>query len=73
MEPPVDPESPCLPGTAFVLTPLGSGRTRVDQTETFGGLLLPIARSMVYDATVQSFHALNAALARRAADSVAGG
>jgi hypothetical protein len=33
-------------------------------------LLLLIARSMVYDATVQSFHALNAALARRAADSV---
>ena len=55
---------------AFVLTPLGSGRTRVDHTETFGGLLLPIARSMVYDATVQSFHALNAALARRAADPV---
>jgi hypothetical protein len=52
---------------AFVLTPLENGRTRLDHFERFGGLLLPIARSMVYDATVESFHALNAALAKRAA------
>jgi hypothetical protein len=52
---------------AFVLTPLENGRTRLDHTERFTGLLLPVARGMVYDATVQSFHALNAALAARAA------
>jgi hypothetical protein len=50
----------------FVLTPLENGRTRVDHWERFVGVLLPIAKSMVYDATVQSFHALNAALAERA-------
>jgi hypothetical protein len=51
---------------AFVLTPLEHGRTRLDHFEQFGGLLLPIARGMVYEATVQSFHALNVALAKRA-------
>jgi hypothetical protein len=51
---------------AFVLTPLANGRTRLDHWERFTGLLLPIARSMVYESTVQSFHALNAALAQRA-------
>jgi hypothetical protein len=51
---------------AFVLTPLENGRTRLDHWERFAGLLLPIARSMVYEGTVQSFHALNAALAQRA-------
>ena len=50
----------------FVLTPLEGGRTRLDHWERFGGLLLPIAKGMVYDATVESFHALNAALAKRA-------
>ena len=52
---------------AFVLTPLANGRTRMHHWERFAGVLLPIVRSMVYDATVQSFHALNAALAKRAA------
>jgi hypothetical protein len=52
---------------AFVLTPLGDGRTRLDHTERFGGLLLPIAKRLIHDATVESFHALDAALARRAA------
>lgn len=51
---------------AFVLTSLADGRTRLDHSEQFAGLLLPIAKSMVYDGTVQSFHALNAALANRA-------
>jgi hypothetical protein len=50
----------------FVLTALASGGTRLDHFERFAGLLLPIARSMIYDDTVQSFHALNAALAKRA-------
>lgn len=51
----------------FVLTQLENDRTRLDHWERFGGLLLPIARPMVYEGTVQSFHALNAALAQRAA------
>jgi hypothetical protein len=54
---------------AFALTPLPDGRTRLDHSERFSGLLLPLARRMVYDATVQSFHALDAALARRASGS----
>jgi hypothetical protein len=51
---------------AFVLTPLADGRTRLDHFESFKGLLLPIAKRLIYDATVESFHALDAALARRA-------
>lgn len=54
---------------AFVLTRLENDRTRLDHFERFGGLLLPIARGMIYDATVQSFRALNAALAIRAAQA----
>jgi hypothetical protein len=54
---------------AFVLTPLPDGRTRLDHSERFGGLLLPVAKRMIFDATVQSFHALDAALAERAAGS----
>jgi hypothetical protein len=50
----------------FVLTGLSDERTRLDHYERFGGLLLPIARGMVYDATVGAFHAMNAALATRA-------
>lgn len=52
---------------AFVLTPLENGRTRLDHSERFEGLLLPIAKRMVYDATVESFRALDAALAERSA------
>jgi hypothetical protein len=52
---------------AFVLTPLDDGRTRLDHWERFAGLLLPIAKGIVYEDTVTSFHALNAALAKRAA------
>jgi hypothetical protein len=51
---------------AFVLTALDEGRTRLDHVEHFAGLLLPLARRLVYDATVESFHALDAALAKRA-------
>jgi hypothetical protein len=53
---------------AFVLTPLPGGRTRLDHTESFGGLLLPLAKRMIHDATAESFRALDAALAQRAAD-----
>jgi hypothetical protein len=55
---------------AFVLTPLANGRTRLDHWERFGGLLLPIARGLVYDATVQAFDAMNGALAARAGGEV---
>jgi hypothetical protein len=55
---------------AFVLTPLEGGRTRLDHSENFAGVLLPIAKGMIYDATEQSFHALDAALAERAASSM---
>src|SRR6185369_5236118 len=43
---------------AFVLTALENGRTRVDHFERFAGILLPIARPLIYDATVRAFHAL---------------
>jgi hypothetical protein len=52
----------------FELTALENCRTRLDHWEHFGGLLLPIARGMIYDATLQAFDELNAALARRAAE-----
>jgi hypothetical protein len=52
---------------SFVLTPLDAGRTRLEHCERFAGLLLPVARSMVYEGTLQAFHSLNAALAERAA------
>jgi hypothetical protein len=52
---------------AFVLTPLAHGRTRLDHSERFAGLLLPLARWLIYDATLEAFRALDAALAERAA------
>jgi hypothetical protein len=52
---------------AFVLTPLPGERTRLDHTESFGGLLLPLAKRLIHDATAESFRALDAALAERAA------
>jgi len=51
---------------AFELSPLANGRTRLHHWEQFAGVLLPIVKRMVYQATVQSFEALNAALAKRA-------
>jgi hypothetical protein len=51
----------------FELTPTADGRTRLDHSERFAGVLLPLLRGWVYDGTVQAFHALNAALAERAA------
>lgn len=52
---------------AFVLRPLENDRTRLDHGERFGGVFLPFLRPMIYEATVQAFHALDAALAERAA------
>jgi hypothetical protein len=52
---------------AFLFTPLEGGRTRVDHVEDFAGLLLPIARRLIHEETVASFHALDAALSKRAA------
>jgi hypothetical protein len=57
---------------AFLLTPLEDGRTRVDHVEDFAGLLLPIAKGLIHAATVESFHALDAALAERAAAAAGG-
>lgn len=51
---------------AFVLTPLADGRTRLDHREHFSGILLPLARLLIYEDTVRAFHALDAALAARA-------
>jgi hypothetical protein len=53
----------------FALTPLADGRTRLDHSERFSGVLLPLARPLVYEPTVRAFQALNAALAERAARS----
>jgi hypothetical protein len=52
----------------FVLTPLAGGRTRLEHSERFTGLLLPLAKGMIYEDTVQAFHALNAALAKRSTE-----
>jgi hypothetical protein len=52
---------------AFLLTPLDGGRTRLDHTERFAGALLPLARALIYDDTLEAFRALDAQLARRAA------
>jgi hypothetical protein len=52
---------------AFLLTPLAGGRTRLDHVESFAGILLPIAKRLIHDATEESFHALDGALALRAA------
>lgn len=54
---------------AFLLTPLEGGRTRLDHVEDFAGLLLPLAKRLIHQETVESFHALDAALAKRAAGS----
>jgi hypothetical protein len=51
---------------AFLLTELPGGRTRLDHVEDFAGLLLPLAKRLIHDDTLQAFRALDAALARRA-------
>jgi hypothetical protein len=55
----------------FLLDPMGAGRTRFVQGETFSGLILPfLGRAL--SATEAGFHAMNMALKRRAEDAVAG-
>ncbi len=54
---------------AFLFTPLPNERTRIDHVEDFAGLLLPLARRLIYAETVEAFRALDAALAERAARS----
>jgi hypothetical protein len=51
---------------AFRLTALEGGRTRLDHSERFAGALLPLARLLIYQDTLESFRALDAQLARRA-------
>jgi len=53
----------------FALIALPGGRTRLDHSEAFAGVLLPIARGLIHEATVDAFHALDAALAARAAQA----
>ena len=52
---------------AFRLTALDGGRTRLEHSERFAGALLPLARLLIYEDTLESFRALDAQLARRAA------
>jgi len=49
---------------SFVLEDLGGGRTRVTQSETFGGVLVPFFGSGL-DSTVQGFEQMNRALKDR--------
>ena len=52
----------------FILEPLAGDRTRLDHSERFAGLLLPLLKGMIYERTLEAFHALNDALAARAAE-----
>ena len=59
-----------LPGVldgrhSFTLTPMSSGRTLLQQSETFTGVLTPFTGSLL-DRTRAGFVAMNDALARRA-------
>jgi len=49
----------------FVLTPLGAGRTLLEQAEQFRGLLVPFTGSLI-DNTAREFAGLNDALKKRA-------
>jgi hypothetical protein len=50
---------------SFVLTPLEGGRTRLDHSERFAGLLLPLAKPLIHDDTAEAFRLLDTALAQR--------
>ena len=49
----------------FVLETLDDGRTRVTHAEEFSGVLAPVGRRLVGNATERGFEAMNAALKRR--------
>jgi hypothetical protein len=50
----------------FTLEPLGSGRTRLTQHESFTGVAVPFYDGTLRTNTLPQFQAMNAALARRA-------
>jgi hypothetical protein len=54
----------------FVLEPLAPSRTRFVQQERFTGLLVPVFASSLDKHTLAGFHAMNAALKKRAEVSV---
>ena len=54
---------------AFLIEPVEAGRVRLTQTETFSGVAVPFFRGQLREKTLPQFHAMNEALARRAAGS----
>lgn len=50
----------------FVLSQLGSNRTRFVHGERFSGILLPLVKSNLESATRTGFEAMNEAMKRRA-------
>jgi hypothetical protein len=50
----------------FTLTALEGRRTRLEHWERFSGLLLPLARRLIYEDTLRAFHSFNDALAKEA-------
>jgi hypothetical protein len=56
---------------SFTLTPTASGRTLVQQSETFSGVLVPFSASLL-TGTRAGFVAMNEALATRATATAAG-
>jgi len=53
----------------FVVEPIGPGRSRLTQSETVSGVLVPVFRSMLTGPTPEAFAAMNDALAKRVLDS----
>ena len=56
----------------FTLQPLGDGRTRLTQHESFTGAAVPFFEGQLHANTLPQFQAMNAALARRAESPTAG-
>ncbi|OLD64216.1 MAG: polyketide cyclase [Acidobacteria bacterium 13_1_40CM_2_68_5] len=56
----------------FSIAPLSSTRVRFSQREKFSGLLVPLGRRMLLDATLRGFEEMNQALERRCALTGAG-
>jgi hypothetical protein len=51
---------------SFQVEPLGAGRVRFVQSETFSGFLVPIIMTFIGESTRQGFEAMNQALKERA-------